>query len=176
MVGVTWAFHAPSHPHLVPAYLLDQNGQALVLEGLGELYVLRTLIVNGQWSHDHVCLTTEQLSHHSVPLLFVAVVYLVGKIHGPCQLDEQVNAEAITALGHCVTWASWGCVIRPRTDHLLDRVTIDCELLFACAITHCGLDIHEGFLVDCHYLHGKIRTSRGHLALVISRCWLLSTQ
>lgn len=29
-------------------------------------------------------------------------MHLIGKIHGPGQLDEQVDAEAIAALGHCV--------------------------------------------------------------------------
>lgn len=30
-------------------------------------------------------------------------VHLIGEVHGPCQFDEQVNAEAVAALRHRVT-------------------------------------------------------------------------
>lgn len=57
-------------------YLFDQNGESLVLERLGELYVLCPLIVDGQWSHNHVSLATQQFPHHPIPLFLVAVVHL----------------------------------------------------------------------------------------------------
>lgn len=59
--------------------LFNQDGEALVLEGLGELNVLRSLVVDGQRSHDHVGQAPQELSHHAVPLFLVTIVHL----HGP---------------------------------------------------------------------------------------------
>ena len=57
-------------------YLLHQYGEALVLEGLGELNVLSTLVVDGERRYDHVGKTAQQLSHHAIPLLLITVIYL----------------------------------------------------------------------------------------------------
>lgn len=57
-------------------HLLDKDGEPLVLEGFGELNVLSALIVDGERSNNHICQTTQQLPHHSIPLLLVTVVHL----------------------------------------------------------------------------------------------------
>lgn len=61
------------------AHLLDEDGEPLVLEGLGELDVLSALVVDGEGGHDHVGQAAQQLAHHPVPLLLVAVVHLEGE-------------------------------------------------------------------------------------------------
>lgn len=58
--------------------LFNQDGEALILEGLGELNVLRSLVVDGQRSHDHVGQAPQELSHHAVPLFLVTIVHLRG--------------------------------------------------------------------------------------------------
>lgn len=70
--------NAPIGLSIASAHLFHQDGEPLVLEGFGELDVLGTLIVDGQGGHDHVGQTPQQLPHHPVPLLLVAVVDLRG--------------------------------------------------------------------------------------------------
>lgn len=57
-------------------YLFDKDSEPLVLKWFGELDVLGSLVIDGEWSHNHVCQATKQLSHHAVPLLLVAVIHL----------------------------------------------------------------------------------------------------
>lgn len=58
------------------SYLLDQDCESLVLKWFGELYILGTLVVYCERSHNHVSLAPKKLSHHAVPLFLVAVIYL----------------------------------------------------------------------------------------------------
>lgn len=58
-------------------YLFDKDGEPLVLKRFGELDVLGSFVIDGKWSHNHVCQATQQLSHHAVPLLLIAVIHLI---------------------------------------------------------------------------------------------------
>lgn len=60
-------------------YLFDKDGKALVFKWLGELYVLGSFIVYSERSNNHVCQTSQELTHHSIPLFLVAVVHLRTK-------------------------------------------------------------------------------------------------
>lgn len=60
----------------VLAHLLDEDGEPLVFEGFGELDVLSALVVDGERGDDHVGEASQQLPHHPVPLLLIAVVHL----------------------------------------------------------------------------------------------------
>ena len=69
-------------------YLFHQDCEALVLEGLGELNVLGTLVVDGERRHDHVGQTAQQLSHHAVPLLLITVINLEQQISGEVKVNN----------------------------------------------------------------------------------------
>ena len=54
--------------------LLDKNGEALVLEGLGEVKSLGALRVDGEGRHNEVSLAQlNQLPYHAIPRLLGGV-------------------------------------------------------------------------------------------------------
>lgn len=58
-------------------YLFDKDSEPLVLKWFGELDVLGSFVIDGKWSHNHICQATQQLPHHTIPLLLIAVIHLI---------------------------------------------------------------------------------------------------
>lgn len=85
----------------LPAHLFDENSEPLVFEWFGELDVLSTLVVDGEGSDDHVSQASQQLPHHPVPLLLIAVVDLrviLGRRGGSDKkftLREQISSSIL---------------------------------------------------------------------------------
>lgn len=66
----------------VDTNLFNEDGEALIFKGFGELDVLGSFVVYSQRGHNHVSQAPQELSHHAIPLFLVTVVHLQSQEEG----------------------------------------------------------------------------------------------